>query len=126
MYEAFFQFAHRPFAAVPQVEAYFPAASIEAARESLTRCIGRAEGTGLLIGQAGIGKSLVCQLLARAFADSLEVAYLSGAHLATRRALLQAILFELRQPYRGLDEGEARLALIDYLSQPKVGQHGMC
>jgi hypothetical protein len=30
--------------------------------------------------------------------------------------LLQAILYELRQPYRGMDEGELRLALAEYVT----------
>ena len=33
----------------------------------------------------------------------------------SRRALLQNVLFELHLPYRGMEEGELRLSLIDHL-----------
>jgi hypothetical protein len=36
--------------------------------------------------------------------------------LSTCRSLLQAILYELGLPYRGMDEGELRLALIDHVT----------
>lgn len=117
MFESYFQLARRPFAVAPEVEAYYPAESIEEARRTLVRSIERAEGVGLVIGTSGTGKSLLCQLLAQRFRDKLELAMLSGAQLATRRALLQAILFELNLPYRGMDEGELRLSLIDHLTR---------
>jgi type II secretory pathway predicted ATPase ExeA len=119
MYESFFQLTARPFAATPLAKRYFAAAAVEAARETLARCIERAEGVGLLIGPAGSGKSLLCQVLAEQFRSSLAVALLASGHLCTRRALLQAILFELGLPYRGLDEGDLRLSLIDQLS-PRI------
>ncbi len=59
MYEAFFGLTERPFAAAPSAKHYFPAAAIEAARQTLARCIDRAEGVGLLIGPAGTGKDAV-------------------------------------------------------------------
>ena len=53
------------------------------------------------------------------------MALLSSGRLSTRRALLQAILFELGQPYRGMDEGELRLALVDYLTAGEDCPQGM-
>ncbi|NQT40195.1 MAG: AAA family ATPase, partial [Planctomycetes bacterium] len=115
MYETFFEFTGRPFAAVPCVDQYFPAAAIEAARESVGRCLERGDGTALVVGPSGTGKTLLCHVLARQLADSYQVVLLGAGHLGTKRALLQAILFELRQPYRDMDDGELRLALFDYL-----------
>ena len=40
MYESFFQLAARPFLAAPVAERYFPAASIEHARDTVMRCVG--------------------------------------------------------------------------------------
>jgi len=117
MFESYFQLARRPFAVAPEVEAYYPAESIEEARRTLVRSIERAEGVGLVIGPSGTGKTLLCQKLAERFREKLELALLVGAQLATRRALLQAILFELNLPYRGMDEGELRLLLIDHLTR---------
>ena len=116
MYEAHFNLSHRPFPSAPATEFYFPAAAIEEARNVLGRCVRRGEGTGVVIGPTGTGKTLLCQVLARELADELRVVHLGTGRLGTRRALLQAILYELGQAYRGMDEGEARLAVVDYLT----------
>src|SRR5438094_8147294 len=89
MYESHFLLSHRPFTPAPQAEAYIPTGTLEQARQTLTRCIERAEGPGLVIGPAGTGKSLLCNLLALHFRGKLQVAHLAGARLCTRRALLQ-------------------------------------
>jgi type II secretory pathway predicted ATPase ExeA len=125
MYETFFHFRERPFAATPVIERYFPAAAIEQARQTLARTIERAEGPGLLIGPAGTGKTLLCQMLAEQFRDQYRVAMLACARLCTRRALLQNILFELKLPYRNMEEGDLRLALIDHLEPSDECPHGM-
>jgi type II secretory pathway predicted ATPase ExeA len=125
MYDGCFGLNRRPFASVPQIEHYFPATAIEGARATLTRCIQRGEGTGLVVGPSGTGKTLLCLLLAEQFRRSFQVVMLSTGRLSTRRALFQAILYELGQPYRGLDEGEARLAVIDYLMADESGSRGV-
>jgi type II secretory pathway predicted ATPase ExeA len=117
MYEAFFGFSQRPFAAAPLAQRYFPAGSVDAARQTLARCIERSEGAGLLIGPPGTGKTLLLQVLASQFSDSLAVVSLTAGQLETRRELLQAVLFELKLPYRGMEEGELRLALVDHLTR---------
>ena len=116
MYEANFGLDRRPFSSVPQTDQYYPATTIESARQTLDRAVQRAEGIGLVVGPAGTGKTLLCQMLAERFRESFQVALLWCGRLSTRRALLQAILFELGQPYRGMDEGELRLALVDYVT----------
>ncbi len=125
MYEASFGFNDRPFVTAPIVERYYPAGSIEHARQNLARCIERAEGPGLLIGPSGTGKTLVCHLLAEQFSDTFEVVMLASARLCTRRALLQNILFALDLPYRGLDEGELRLSLMDHLEPCAERENGL-
>lgn len=125
MYESFFEFKQRPFAAAPRIDRYFPASTIEAARSNLTRAIERAEGAALLVGPAGTGKTLVCHLVAEQFRGRFAVAMLSNGHLDTRRELLQGILFELGLPYRRLEEGELRLSLIDYISSEQQARDGL-
>jgi type II secretory pathway predicted ATPase ExeA len=125
MYESFFHMKQRPFAAAPRVDRYFPGAAIEAARQALGRSIDRAEGTGLVVGPAGSGKTLVCHLLAEQFRGRFAVALLSNGHLDSRRELLQAILFELGLPYRRLEEGELRLSLIDYIANEQNVRDGL-
>ena len=105
----------RVFPTHPQVARYFPAASIEDARQRLTRAIERGDGPGLIVGGAGTGKSLLLQVMAAQFHDRFDVVLLACARICTRRALLQAILFELGLPYRLRDEGDLRLSLLDHL-----------
>src|SRR3972149_2809411 len=120
MYDPFFGLNKRPFASVPQTDQYFPATTIEAARIALTRFIERGEGIGMVIGPTGTGKSLLCRLMAEQFKDNFPVAELSCGRLSTRRSLFQAILYKLNQPYREMDEGELRIALVDYLTLGKT------
>ncbi|MGV3606864.1 MAG: ExeA family protein [Planctomycetaceae bacterium] len=125
MYENYFHLSQRPFAAAPQVEAYVSTPFCENALQSSIRCLERAEGIALIMGPTGTGKSLLCQLVARHFADRFEVALLDSARLCTRRALLQNILFTLRLPYRNMDEGELRLALMSHLDPQTSSSQGL-
>lgn len=125
MYESDFRLTERPFLAAPRPDRYFPATVTDEARTVLTRCVERAEGVGLLIGPSGTGKTLLCQMLAEHFADTLQVAVPLTGRMATPRAMLQSILFELGRPYRGLDEGELRLSLIDHLGSDQRSPNGM-
>ncbi|HZL91963.1 MAG TPA: AAA family ATPase [Pirellulaceae bacterium] len=126
MYESLFQFRERPFAAAPQTASYVPLGSIEQARQTLVRCIERAEGVGLVIGPAGTGKTLLCQLVAEHFRQrQFQVALMASARLHTRRSLLQNVLFELNLPYRGMDDEELRLSLIDHLTPRGSAQPGL-
>ncbi|MCG8450689.1 MAG: AAA family ATPase [Pirellulales bacterium] len=105
----------RPFVTVPHPSRYFPATVFEEARQRITRSIQRGEGPALLIGGAGIGKTMLLEVLAQQFRSSITIAPLAGAQLCTRRALLQMVLFQVGLPYRGLDEGELRLSLLNHL-----------
>ena len=125
MYESFFGFQERPFDAAPRTDRYYPGEVVELAREALTRCIDRAAGCGLLVGPPGSGKTLLCHVLAEHFSDRLAPVLLSSVRLGTRKDLLQAILFELGQPYRRMEEGELRLALIDRMSPGEGRGEGM-
>lgn len=122
MYEAFFHLDRRPFVASPRTEHYFPARSIEQARQSLTRCISRCEGPGAIIGPSGTGKSLLCFVLAKQFRDRMKVVVVQGGRLRTRKSLLQNVLYELKQPFREMDEDELRLSLLDYLEAKDSAQ----
>jgi type II secretory pathway predicted ATPase ExeA len=125
MYETFFKFHSRPFIPAPQINAYFPAAIIENARQTLSRLIERAEGPGVVCGPPGTGKTLLCLLLAEQFRERFSVVLLSCGRLKTCQAMFQAILYELGLPYRGMDEGELRLSLVDFLEPKSDGQAGL-
>jgi type II secretory pathway predicted ATPase ExeA len=89
------------------------------------RAIQRGEGLALVVGPSGTGKTLLCQVLAQQLADELDVVVLSSGRLGTRRALLQAILYHLRRPYRGMDENELRLALTGYVTSGQSKADGI-
>jgi type II secretory pathway predicted ATPase ExeA len=105
----------RVFPSYPQVSRYFPASSIEDARHRVGRAIERGEGPCVVIGGPGTGKSLLLQVLASQYHERFDVVLPACARLCTRRALLQAMLFELGLPYRMRDEGDLRLSLLDHL-----------
>jgi type II secretory pathway predicted ATPase ExeA len=125
MYEAFFGFRDRPFAPAPLAKRYFAGGPAEAVRQTLARCVDRGEGIGLLIGPAGTGKTLVCQVLAEQFRSRMAIAILSSGRIRTARNLFQAILFELGLPYRDMEEGELRLALVDHLTNHQSHAGGL-
>jgi type II secretory pathway predicted ATPase ExeA len=110
-----FERSERVFPSYPVVTRYYPAQATEDARGRLSRAIERGDGPGLVIGQPGTGKSLLLQVLASQYQEHFDVVLLACARLCTRRALLQAILFELGLPYRMREEGELRLSLLDHL-----------
>lgn len=105
----------RVFATYPLVARYFPAAAVEDARQRIGRSIDRGDGPAMVIGAPGTGKSLLLQVLATHYHARFDVVLLACARLCTRRALLQAILFELGLPYKLRDEGDLRLSLLDHL-----------
>lgn len=115
MYETFFGFDKRPFLTVPTLDRYFPAASIEQAYQTASRCIHRGEGPVAIIGGTGLGKTMCCLRIADSFRKSFEVVMLASSQICTRRALLQSLLYELRLPYREKSEGELRLTLMNRL-----------
>ena len=100
---------------LPRVAAFHPSSDARDAVESLERCVARAEGVGLLVGPTGTGKSLLLACLRERLDDRFAVALLSGARICTRRGLWQSILSDLGEPYRGLDEEELRIGLVDRL-----------
>jgi len=103
----------RPFLATPRVDFYHPARGIDAAVHGLDRLVRRSEGIGLVVGPPGTGKSLLLAKVAESVGDDFAVALLSGARICTRRALWQSILAAIGEPYRGIDEGELRIGVVE-------------
>lgn len=103
----------RPFLAAPRVDFYHPAKGIDAALHGLDRLVRRSEGIGLVVGPPGTGKSLLLAKVADSVREDFDVALLSGARICTRRALWQSILAEIGEPYRGIDEAELRIGIVE-------------
>ncbi|MFO1063916.1 MAG: AAA family ATPase [Pirellulales bacterium] len=113
MYEELFQTTNRPFRATPDPRYYFPFESMEQTRQTVLRVVRRAEGPAVVMGNVGLGKSLLSLILAEDCYDRFDVVRLHATRLCSRRALLQNILFELKLPFRDLSEGELRLSLME-------------
>ncbi len=123
MYEAFFGLRNRPFSPLPRVETFIPLAPVREPFEALVRCVTQEQGIGVLTAPSGAGKSLVCRLLQQRFSEQRRTILLTTARFPTRRALLQAILFELKHPFIGLSEQEARLRVLDLLQASPAPQN---
>lgn len=99
--------------ASPRTQFYHAAREIDGALKGIERCIRRAEGVALVVGTPGTGKSLLLLKLAEQVRDDFDVALLTGASICTRRALWQSILAAIGEPYRGIDEAELRIAIVE-------------
>lgn len=125
MYETHFGFHSRPFTATPDADRFFPTEATRQAFDSCVDCVERASGAALIVGASGIGKSVFLQALARRFQHDFSVAVLESASIQSRKELLQNILFELGLPFHGMEEGELRLTLMDYLKPSERCPNGL-
>jgi len=125
MYESFFGFTDRPFSATPRAERYFPASEIEQSRQTLMRSVESGAGPGLIVGPPGTGKTLLCEMLAVHFRNTFNVVTLSTPSIETPKELLQTILFELQLPYKGMEESELRLSLIESLQPANLDSRAL-
>lgn len=116
MYESHFGFSRRPFLAVPDIALYCPNASMDAAKDSLNRCLARGEGIALVFGAPGTGKSYLLRTLEHSFQSDETVISITNGPLHSPKALLQQILFGLDRPIDG-EELELRLRLIRHIRE---------
>ncbi|WP_437191697.1 AAA family ATPase [Planctomicrobium sp. SH527] len=123
MYEEFFGLNRRPYSAVPCAEDFVAGAPLQDALDSVIHCVSQARGIAVVTSQPGMGKTMLCKRMVSLLRDRFSSIYLNGAGIETRRALLQAILFELGGEYIGLTEQEARLQLFQ-LAKSAIGKNG--
>lgn len=110
-----FGLARRPFRPAADPLAYFAAPGHEAAAAELDAALSRREPFVLLDGLPGTGKTLVARRWLGRLPTAVPRAVLPTVHAARPADLLQAILFDLNQPYQGLAEQELRLAVTAQL-----------
>ena len=115
MYEQVFNLNSRPFTSTPYVKHYYPANAISGARDLCRLIIDRGAGPVVIVGDHGTGKTLLLALLEEQYASQYKVVNLSCSMLQSRADLLQSVLFETQQDYRGMKESEMRLGLIEYV-----------
>ncbi len=125
MYQDFFQLAERPFKSNPCAHDYFPSQDGEQALQLCRLAIEEASGPAVVIGGTGTGKSMVLSVIADQYRDRFALVRLTTNSLRSPADLLQNILFELNCPYRGMLEGEMRLALMEYLNRESTRPEGI-
>ena len=121
MYEEFFDLKRRPFGCTPDPTDYYPSAMHEEALALLRSCIDEGEGIAVLLGEPGVGKTLLCRMLLDAIEPSRSAVVITNTHMSSVQSLLQSILYDLSIPYEDLGEQELRLRLAD-LVMDRFGQ----
>lgn len=124
MYEEFFGLQRRPFSPTPDANCFVPLEAHQGALDALAVSCERGQGIGVLTGEPGLGKTLVGLRLAFELQPTFTTAFLRHSAYATRRALLQAILFELNLPYERKADQELRLELTAALQSMRTEKHG--
>lgn len=115
MYEAFFELAGRPFPATPDPATFFPAASHEEALTLLKCGLNDGDAVALLLGEPGMGKTLLCHQLVDAIDPHSSLIFLNNTNNPSIESLLQAMLHDLSLPFAEGSEQELRFRLSDYL-----------
>ncbi len=119
MNDSRFAFTHQPFPALPQIELYVDIGASESIRKQCIESIRKQSGPTVILGGAGLGKTMTCMRIKQSLSGLAETIFLSSSQIASRADLLKSLLYELRMPYRGLFDGELRLSLIERLQHRK-------
>lgn len=96
-------------------DSYYPAPSHESALAAIAAGFARRDPVVLVDGPSGVGKSLVARKWLEQLLPEVPRVVVPNAHAARPADLLQAILFDLNQPYQGLTDQELRLAVTAQL-----------
>lgn len=125
MYEAYFGLHRRPFAATPDPDCFLQLGDVGSVLAEVTHCVEEGRGIAVVTAPAGVGKTLLCRRLGQDLQDRWAIASLPTATFPTRRALLQAILFELGHQYARSSENELRLKLAACGRQLRPGKRAV-
>lgn len=112
MYESYFGMTCRPFLATPDARVFADVGNTQESLAQLEVCIRSGQGLALLTAPAGFGKTMVCRKLIELLEADFTPVFLGNSNFATRRSLLQSILYELQHPYVQMGEQELRLQLV--------------
>lgn len=111
----------QPFRPAVDPGSYFPAPSHEAALAAVAAAFARRDPVVLIDGPAGVGKSLVARKWLEHLLPDVPRVVLPNARAGRPAELLQAILFDLGEPYHGHTEQELRLAATGRLLDAAAG-----
>ena len=120
MVEAFYGLRTRPFPATALLESYVQTSGSHETISTSLRCLERGDGPAILVGGAGLGKTMNLLKIADEVRGQMQVAMIAGSQICTRRALLQTIVYHLgihrsAPPKLETDEGRLRLSILEHL-----------
>lgn len=108
---ATFGLTRRPFRPTPDTAAYAPTAAHDAAFAAVMRAFADGDAAAVVHGEPGTGKTMLGLRVLEALPTDTRRVMLHTPPDARPVDLLQAMLFDLGHPYRGLSEQELRLAV---------------
>ena len=117
MFESHFGFQQPPFAATPDPRSFFTTPRLREQVDELVVRLAAGHGICLLTSAAGLGKSLVCRVVAQELSADSHVLYIAAPAVLTPRSLFQTLLTDLDRTLPGLDLHELRLALQQTLRE---------
>jgi type II secretory pathway predicted ATPase ExeA len=125
MYESFYGLNRRPFSTTPDPQSYVPLKAQQDVLDDLMLCVRGGQGIGILTGPAGTGKTQLCRKLLAALDGRFKGVFLATANFPAPRSLLQAVLYELDQPYLRMAEQELRLQLTTAVKALRPKSEGL-
>ena len=111
----------QPFAAVPDIEAWFPSETMEESDRGVFQCLDRGEGVSLVFGESGVGKTLLLNRLAEKFSPD-DLVIISASRIRDAKSFLQQMLYSVHQTWCGCTENELRLMFRDYIEKSRYAR----
>jgi len=108
---ATFGLSRRPFRPTPDTAAYVPTTGHDVAFAAVMRAFVDGDAAASVRGEPGTGKTLLGLRFLEALPADTKRVILHAPPETRAIDLLQAVLFDLGQPYQGLSEQELRLAV---------------
>ncbi len=129
MFENHFGFIRRPFTAAPDAELFVANEATQTAKEATEYCLRSGQGIAVLTAPAGIGKTMLCQVLMSSLAPDFRISFLPSPGTSSCLGLLQAIYFGLGQRVKkrhaGITDAEMRLELIETVRELRSKASGV-
>jgi general secretion pathway protein A len=112
-YVRHFGLKDHPFRCLADTPYFYPAAGHEIALARLHRSVSSDEGFAVLVGDTGLGKTLLLHRMLARLPGRHQVLLATHAHFSHPAALFQTLLFDMGLPYEGRSEHELRLCFIE-------------
>ncbi|MGB7343449.1 MAG: AAA family ATPase [Pirellulaceae bacterium] len=114
-----------PFPPFPSVCRFVDLGATKDTIARVSRAINGGEALSLVIGPPGVGKTLVCNVLAQQFADSHDVVMLGEIPITDAASYYRAILHHLGVDYKSVPAGDLYVSLVDRISGEAMTRDGL-